>query len=216
MLLRTAVQSPLLFKFQRPETIRPKRKPKMKRPFNLPPAPVDGHRIQLWKFDSFNCKITKLVAVYHFRAEFSTHLDSESTLKGIAFEDEWAVYFDGVIGTRRHPWDWKSNGQEMTFAEYFATEEEARADGRERLRLRIERARADIKHLKVALDALGPELPTPLDVAIRELFSNISKNYEGFDIVTGWNLKPGSPEGNTARTALDIVVQELLERAITG
>jgi hypothetical protein len=181
----------------------------MSLPFKLPPLPVDGFVLRLWKFDGYSSKLTEFRAVYHVNTPIDKVFPGET--RGAPFEDEWAVYHNDRLQGRNESWEWRGD----EFNGYFATEAEAAADGCACLHMSIAKRRREIVEMSEALKALG-DVPTPLDVAIRQLFEDTSKNYQGYDIVSGWNLKPGTDEANTALTALDVVIQDLMEKAITG
>lgn len=182
-------------------------------PFSLPKEPVDGYKITLYEIHDFDWTVREWTAVYHVNRTW-LQVFPESDIIGAPFEDEWAIYDAGSFRGRYSSWEWKDERWENHFTTRGAAELAMRA----RIQVLIGRKQHEIRQLMTAMDHAPVDQAlqarrTLVDGYIRDLYKDIATMYEDFDIYSGWNLKRDSDAGRAAATALDIVVQELKEKA---
>lgn len=180
--------------------------------FRTPKKPVDGYEIKLWRVEYIH-RISEWRAVYHVDTPFE-NVSPKDLGSSASFTDQWAIFYDGRLQGRSQGWDSMGRLNSKSLPHFFKTEQEAKAYAAGIVRKTIERSKREVSELSRRLAEL--EEPTPLDIAVRQLFADMAKNYQDYDIIAGWGVQKGTPEGNAAETALDVVIQELLEKAIAG
>lgn len=114
-----------------------------------PEDPVDGYTLTFWKVCNFGdfC-VHEIRVVFHVHAVYTDVVPE--ALNGAAFENEWALWLDGVFKGRVEGWRAYKFALDGCFSTYALAAQELR----ERLTAAISVREADIAILKTALAEL--------------------------------------------------------------